>query len=157
MIRILIFQAIFLTCAWYAWNAGGRPERAAMLAQALAYLITLSTGYLKVAGGFTNLVEGWLIADILLLAALIWLALRANRIWTIVLAGLHLAAVFAHLTKFVYPELPAFGYAVFLQLWAYPMLLTTVIGTRNHQARLRMYGADPDWKPRHLRLVPSSY
>jgi hypothetical protein len=118
-----------------------------MLAQAAAYLITLSTGYLRVAGGFTSIVEGWLIADTLLLVALIWLALRANRVWTIVLAGLHLAAVFVHLAKAAYPQLPPFGYALFLQLWAYPMLLTTAIGIRCHQVRLRRFGTYPDWKP----------
>ncbi|UUR08140.1 hypothetical protein [Sphingomonas glaciei] len=146
MIRILIFQVIFLTCVWYAWKAGGQPERAAMLAQAVAYSITLSTGYLRVAGGFTNIVEGWLIADILLLAALIWLALQANRLWTLLLAGLHLAAIFVHLAKATYPQFPPFGYALFLQFWAYPMLLTTAIGIRRHQIRLRRYGPYPDWK-----------
>lgn len=157
MIRILIFLTIFVACAWYAWRAGGQPERAAMLAQALALFITLSTGFLEVAGGFTNLVAGWLLADVFLLLALIWLALRANRLWTIVLAGMHLAAIFAHLTKVIYPNLPAFGYAVFLQLWGYPMLLTTAIGVRKHQRRLRLQGADMDWKPRMTgRIQPSS-
>lgn len=146
MIRILIFQVIFLTCAWYAWRAGGLPERTAMLAQAVAYLITLSTGYLRVAGGFTSIVEGWLIADLLLMAALIWLALQANRLWTLVLAGLHVAAILVHLAKATYPQFPPFGYALFLQFWAYPMLLTTMIGVRSHQLRLRQHGSYPDWK-----------
>lgn len=147
MIRIALFLAAFLLCAGYAIRAGGRPERAAMLAQGLALTLTLATGFLTVSGGFLKEVTGWLIADGLLLVALTWLALRANRLWPIVLAGLQLAAVFAHLTKAIYPELPAFGYAIFLQLWAWPMLATSALGIRAHKRRVARHGPEADWKP----------
>lgn len=145
MIRIALFLTAFLLCVWYAFKAGGKPERGAMLAQGLALLITVSTGFLRVSGDFLSLLLGWLLADVLLLVLLVVLALRANRLWTIVLAGLQLAAVFVHLAKILYPALPAFGYALFLQMWAWPMLLATGVGIRNHQRRLRQQGTDPDW------------
>jgi hypothetical protein len=147
MIRIALFLAAFFLCAWYAFKAGGRPERLAMLAQGLALLLTLATGFLTVSGGFWKEVPGWLAADALLLMGLTWLALRANRLWPIVLAGLQLATMFAHLAKALYPHLPALGYAVLLQMWAWPMLLTTAIGVRAHQLRERRHRSVPDWKP----------
>lgn len=145
MIRVALFFAAFLLCALYAWKAGGKPERGAMLAQGFALLVTVSTGFLRVSGDFLSLLLGWLLADVLLLVLLVALALKANRLWTIVIAGLQLAAVFVHLAKILYPALPAFGYALFLQMWAWPMLLSTAIGVRNHQRRLRRHGTDPDW------------
>lgn len=148
MIHVAAFLTAFIACAWYALIAGGRPERAAMLAQAVALFLTLSTGFWQVSGDFASLVVGWVIADGLLLFVLTIIALRANRLWPIVLAGLQLSASLVHLTKTLYPNLPAVGYAAFLQIWAWPMLAVTVWGTRNHQRRLSRFGSDPEWKPR---------
>jgi len=153
MIRIALFLVAFLLCASYAIKTGGQPERAAMLAQALALLLSSATGFLTVSGGFWTEVPGWLIADGLLLIALTGLALRANRYWPIALAGLQMAAMFAHLTKAIYPALPPFGYALLLQMWAWPMLATTAIGIRAHQLRVRRSGPEPDWKPSDLNPI----
>jgi hypothetical protein len=146
MIHVVAFHAAFLACAWYALTAGGRPERAAMLAQAVALILTLSTRFIHVSGDFASLRVWWAITDGLLLLALTLIALRADRLWPIVLAGLQLSASFVHLTKTLFPDLPASGYAVFLQMWAWPMLAVTAWGTRRHQKRVRCFGSERDWK-----------
>ena len=151
MLRVAVFHAAFLLCAWYAVRVGGTPERAAMFAQGLALALTLSTGFLHVSGAFETLLPAWLAIDLLLFVALTILALLADRIWTMVLAGLQLAAVFAHLAKGLYPDLPPFGYAVFLQLWAYPMLVVTALGVRKHHLRTRQHGPEPHWTRAEFR------
>ena len=122
-----------------------------MLAQAVALILTLSMRFVYVSGDFASLKFWWAIADGLLLVSLTLIALRANRLWPIVLAGLQLSASFVHLTKALYPDLPASGYAVFLQMWAWPMLAVTAWGTRQHQRRIRCFGSEPDWKARRRR------
>ena len=149
MIHVAAFHAAFILCAWYALTAGGRPERAAMLAQAVALILTLLSRFSHVYGDFVSLKFWWAIIDGLLLMVLTLIALRADRLWPIILAGLQLSASFVHLAKTIYPDLPASGYAVLLQMWSWPMLAVTAWGTRQHQKRIRCFGSEPDWKARH--------
>ena len=146
MTRLTLFVAAFILCATYAYKSGGQPERAAIAAQGIALIITFSTGLLSGSDDFSFMVWGWLGADLLLMVALLGIALRANRIWTIVLAGLHLAALFAHLAKALHPQLSPFAYALFLQFWGWPMLTCTAIGVRSHQKRRAQALVVPDWK-----------
>ncbi len=146
MIHIVAFGAAFVTCAWYAFTVGGKPERAAMFAQLVALILSMAVGFLTVSGNFVSLVAGWALVDGGLAIVLIMIALTSNRHWPIVLAGLQVAATFVHLAKLAYPELPATGYAIFTQMWAWPMLLVTAIGTRNHRLRRLRLGRYPDWK-----------
>lgn len=146
MIHIASFAVAFMACCIYALLAGGWPERAAMLAQLGALILTLLTGFLHVSGMFHSFIWGWAIADVGLAAVLTILALQANRYWTIILAGLQVAAVFVHVGKVLFPALPATGYAMFLQLWAWPMLIVTAVGTFNHRQRSARLGSERDWK-----------
>jgi hypothetical protein len=146
VIHVAAFHAAFFACAFYVWRAGGWPEKLAALAQAAALCITVLSGFGSVSGGFTRLVDWWALADSLLAAILILIALRANRLWPILLAGLQVSATFAHLTKAVFEQMPPTGYAIFVQMWSWPMLAVTTWGTRNHQRRLRKFGSEADWK-----------
>lgn len=156
MIHIASFAVAFVACCTYALFAGGWPERAAMLAQLGALILTLSTGFLNVSGKFQSLIWGWAIADVGLAVALTLLALRANRYWTIVLAGLQVAAVWVHVAKMLFPALPATGYAMFLQLWAWPMLVVTAAGTYNHRQRNARFGSERGWKTSWRLSTPST-
>jgi hypothetical protein len=118
----------------------------AMLAQLGALLLSLTAGMLHVAGGFQTLPTGLAIADVLLGIALTVLALWANRYWPIVLAGLQVATILAHLAKSVFPPLPPVGYAILVTVWAWPMLAVTAVGILNHHRRVLRYGAERDWK-----------
>ncbi|MCW3796509.1 hypothetical protein OMW55_01620 [Sphingomonas sp. BN140010] len=153
MIRLGLFLAAFFLCATYAYKVGGQPERAAITAQGFALIITLSTELLRGSVTFSFLVWGWLVADTLLIFMLIALALRANRIWTMVLAGLQLAAIFAHVAKALYPQLPPLAYALFLQFWGWPMLVCTMAGTLNHRSRVLRGVSQPEWKPRIIMFA----
>lgn len=147
MIHIIAFNLALFPCLAYSLKFGGAPERVAISAQLIAYLVTLLAAHVPSLAGFHFLAQGLALIDLILLALLTALALKANRLWTIGLAGLQFATILIHLSKALYPALPATSYAVFAQFWAWPMLITTAIGTRNHRARTKRAGAEQDWKP----------
>lgn len=146
MIHMFAFTVAFIACLGYAIYAGGKPERAAILAQLVALLLSLaaiSFGSIPVRG----LPIGLALVDFSLALALTILAMKANRFWTIVLAGMQVATIFAHFARLLAFPLPAAGYVIFVQFWSWPMLMVTAIGTYKHQSRKRKFGEEPDWKP----------
>lgn len=148
MIHVVLFNILFGCCLIYGLKYGGGPERAVVLAEAAALFLTITAiHFLPQAADFTGLANALALIDLGLLAAFAAIALRANRLWTIVLAGLQLSTVLVHVSKALVPALPAASYAIFEQFWAWPVLLTTAIGTQRHRARVRKYGDEQDWKP----------
>lgn len=146
MIHVIAFAATFLVCLIYVYSAGGGPERLAILAQLVAFLLSIvaiSFRWMR----FEGLPLGLVMIDVALAVALTFLSLKANRLWPIVLAGMQVATLFAHLAKILSFPLPAAGYAIFVQFWGWPMLIVTALGTYNHRARIEKYGPERDWKP----------
>ena len=146
MIHVLAFTATLLACLGYSLNAGGKPERVAILAQVTAFLFTVIVLSFRWTA-FEHFPLGLAFIDVILAAALTLLALKANRLWPIILAGMQVATVFAHVAKALSFPLPAAGYAIFVQFWGWPMLIVTGLGTYKHRARTRRSGDEPDWKP----------
>jgi hypothetical protein len=152
MIHVVAFAAAFLACFAYVFSAGGRPERAAIIAQLVALLLSL------IAISFRSIpIRGLPIAlalvDVALAVALTMLALKANRLWPIVLAGMQVATIFAHLARLLSFPLPAAGYVIFVQFWSWPMLMVTAIGAFRHHRRTMRLGEERDWKPLWPHLV----
>lgn len=148
MIRIVVFEMSFIACLVYALRCGGKPERASVTVLACANILSIVVIYaFPRAAGFGTLAEALAVIDFLLLIGLTWIALRANRLWTIVLAGLQLSLILIHISKAMYPALPAASYGIFAQFWAWPMIVVVAIGTRRHAARTRQFGEESDWKP----------
>lgn len=146
MTHQLAFAAAFLVCLGYTCWAGGRPERAAISAQLVALLLSLiAISFRSIPA--VKLSAGLALVDALLAVALTMLALRSNRLWPIVLAGMQVATIFAHLAKILSFPLPPAGYVIFVQFWSWPMLLVTALGTYRHRTRVRRFGDEPDWKP----------
>lgn len=146
MIHVVAFTTTFLACFAYAFVAGGRPERFAMVAQLIAFV----WGVFAISFRWTNwdgFPVGVAVSDLGLALALVVLALKSNRLWPVVLAGLQVSAVFAHVAKLLSFPLPTAGYAIFVQLWGWPMLLVTAFGTYKHRQRTRRNGPEKDWKP----------
>jgi hypothetical protein len=158
MIHIIGFNVFLAFCLIFSLRSGGQPERLAMLAQVGAALSTiLAIQVLPRFTAFSGNAPALFSIDVILLLALVWLAMRANRTWTIVLAGLQLSTVIVHLSKAAYPALPAASYGVFAQFWAWPMLVTTFAGIFQHRARVKRLGYEPDWKPLWPRSVPAEF
>src|SRR5438270_11934619 len=98
MIHIFAFAAAFLACFAYAFWAGGKPERAAIVAQLVALLLSMAAISFRSIPA-SGVPAGLALVDLALAIALGSLALTSNRLWPIVLAGMQVATLFAHLAR----------------------------------------------------------
>ena len=144
MLPVQIFYAILLACCLYATLRGGVPEKIGAGIFAIATI--LSTVAMSGRGSRYEWVEvGVFAVDVATLLAVLALALRANRFWTLWVAALQIIGTAGHAVKLADPALVPAGYAMAMALWSYPMLLLLVLGTWNHQRRLARNGVDPSW------------
>lgn len=144
MLRIAFFDVLIFVSSGYALLRGGAPERIVGAALPIAYGATLLS-YAELSVRFDRVETGVLVVDAVLLVILTMVALRADRAWPILLAGLQLATVGAHLVKLDDVGVTRVAYALAMAVWSYPMLFALAWGTRRHRLRLRANGADQDW------------
>ncbi len=140
------FSAMLVITLLAIWKGGG-PER---VAGAIFLAMYLSDRlYHLVFGKAINLGTVDLYhagADLVVAAALIALALRANRMYPLCLAGLQVIAFSAHLTREMIPGMTPIAYATLFILPSYVQLPTLALGLRAHRQRLRRFGPYRDWR-----------
>lgn len=144
MAHMAFFATLLLISSGYAMWRGGAPERAVGCSMVAAYVATLFS-HSEFAIRFTDVELGVLTIDILLMVILMAVALKADRGWPILLAGLHLTTVGAHAVRMIEPEMIEVTYAVMLSMWSYPMVVALALGTWRHRRRLQAVGYDRDW------------
>lgn len=83
--------------------------------------------------------------DVMLLACLFVLMLKANRFWTIWICSMQAITVLSHLPMLFIPDLIPLAYRAVITIWAYPMLAVLAIATWRHRERLQRYGSDKPW------------
>lgn len=142
--RMMLFAALLLGSCAYALLRGGAPERIVAGSLLAAYAATL-LAYTELATRFERVETAVLLVDAVLLCSLVAVALRADRGWALVVAGLHLATVGAHLIKIFDANMIRVTYAVMIAAWSYPMLALLALGTWRHRRRLRAHGHDHPW------------
>ncbi|SUJ23466.1 Uncharacterised protein [Sphingomonas paucimobilis] len=143
---LFLFLGVMTLCCAYALARGGPPERASALLQLGAFASDEAVHRLVDGRAYTALAAGSALVDLSLLVALTVLASRSTRHWPLWVAGWQLAAIVAHLAKLLDPAMQATGYAIQLQIWAYPMLLATAAGAWRYQTRRSAGLIEPDWK-----------
>jgi hypothetical protein len=122
--------AAFLSavCGFALWR-GGRPERLAAAACVVAWLAT----YL--AEDRANWVDpqwGILIVDALLLAVMLWLALTADRLWTLGAAAFQLLAVVTHGAMLADRTMGGWAYMTGGVIFSYLVIASIGVGTWLH-------------------------
>ncbi len=144
MDRVWLFYAIQVAASGYALLRGGAPERLTGLALLLA---AVSTGLVQrnIPFLFAGLEAGVLIVDLILLAAMVAITLKADRFWPAWATALHALGTGAHLARAISPDVIRLVYAVLSAAWSYPIVLLLVIGTVRHSRRIRARGWDLDW------------
>lgn len=156
MLRIAIFLIMLLGVCGYALWRGGAPERiaaAALLAATIGSAIFRSEAEAR----FLDVEVGIFVIDVLLLAVLFAIMLRADRGWPILVSALHLCTVGAHALRFIDPDMIRVTYVVMVTAWSWPMVIALGIGTWRHRTRLRLYGYDRAWSaPISAEASPAS-
>lgn len=136
VVRATIFIIAYLLATAYALTRGGRPERQASLVMAGGLLLTwlLIHPFVRRYHGPEF---GVAIADTLMLAAFVWIALRADRFWPLWMAAMQAVIVLLHLSMslkaYTFPNY----YKNTTQLWSYPQIALLFVGTLRHRLRMQ--------------------
>lgn len=152
MLHVLAFNLAQLLATVYSLAKGGAPERVTGGSLLLATLFTraLQNDY---AVRFARVEWSVFWVDLVLLAALMTVALLADRFWTLWLVALQALGTGAHLIRLIDHDVLRFAYAVLTAVWSYPMLLLLMAGTARHGARRKLHGRDRDWSGRALEAA----
>jgi hypothetical protein len=123
--------ALIVACSAALWR-GGRPERLAAIAMALAWLAsTFAQRSLQLWGPQTQI----MIIDGLLLAALLVIALRSDRWWPMWACGFHGLGVLLHVTMMIDPGIWGRAYYVAGAIFSYLTLLALLVGSLSRPRR----------------------
>jgi len=144
MVRIQLFQTLLILCCSYGLIRGGRPERFAVIIVMVGFFLTIAVAA-PVSERFSHVEVSIFLVDTAMLASFFYLALNAERFWTIWLCAMQSIQVLTHLPIMVIPELLPQAYGAVAAIWAYPMLIVLAVGTYRHQQRLRRFGVDKSW------------
>jgi hypothetical protein len=153
MWHVILFNLVLVTVCAHALLRGGAPERIAAIVYPVASLLTVvaAPAWRWPTDGVN---WGVLAVDSALLAALVALALHANRFWPIWASAFQGFALLGHVSVVAAPSIAPVVYATMLAIAGYPMLGLLAIGAIHH-ARLQRAGAfHPDWTNFRSRFGP---
>jgi len=129
-----------------AYHRGGPPERLA--ATIIVAWVVSDVFFSLVSGpfGFDRVDATQVLLDGGELVAIMWLALRANRMWPLWAAAAQLMCVSGHLVAFVEPGGMKRAYWAMTQLPAYIQLIALVCGAVAHARRYERIGPYRSWR-----------
>ena len=141
----ILALAVVIAAAFVAVARGGPPERLA--AGIIVGWIMADAGYHLAFGpsGFTRVDPVHLVLDGGELVAILWLALRANRMWPLWAAAAQLICVSGHMALFVEPGMTQ-AYWAMTQLPQYIQLTALVLGAVAHARRYDRIGPYRSWR-----------
>ncbi len=142
-----LYLILLVIVTGYALLRGGAPERlvAAMILAAVA-ASAVAISYSSWIFGSREV--GLFVVDLVLSAAVVTVALLAERFWPLWLSALLILSVLLQLAIWYAPLYYRVIYLVLHALSAYPTLLLLAVGTRRHQKRLKAHGHDAPWSRR---------
>ena len=146
MLGAFMFLAFFGGSVGYSAWKGGAPERCAAALLLLGLIGSASVGVIHIQGAFHSIPVRLAMVDGTLAAALMLLAVRANRVWLIPLAACQVAAVLGHVAKLAAPDMVPLGYAFLVSIWGWPMTGLLVFGTWCQDKRAKAGHLDRPWR-----------
>lgn len=146
MRSVIVFAGLF-TLALCAELYAGKPEKIVarfMLAELVADLIK----QVLVGSATFRSMNGFLFtAELVLLATFVFVALKANRVWPLIVAGLQLLICLTHVARlFSSPSSNAQFYWALTSLPSFLICLIVALAIFVHRRRIRRFGPVPDWR-----------
>ena len=143
--EVILALMVLFGAALVAVARGGPPERLA--AGIIVCWIIADVSYHLVFGpsGFDRVDPVHLVLDGGELVAIVWLALRANRMWPLWAAAAQLICVSGHLALFIEPGMRR-AYWAMTQLPQYIQLTALVLGAVAHARRFERIGPYRSWR-----------
>lgn len=130
----ITFWTMLVSVGVYAYARGGSQERATaamLVGAAVGTVFVRSAAALR----YSAVEVGVLTIDVVLFVALVVMAARSGRGWSIALAVLQAVTLLGHLGKRLDPDLWRLGYAIMVTGPAYPGLVALAIGVLQHGRR----------------------
>lgn len=159
--RTWIQHACYFLLLLACLRKGGGPEK--LSAIVLAGMIVVDQFY-HFVGGHGGLLAGvdrfHAGLDTIACALLIAIALKANRSYTLWLAGFQIVAVMAHIARFVTPDILPIAYYVMYVGPSWLQLVTLAIGLMAHIQRETQHGSYRSWRgssPRSPAMAPGNW
>lgn len=143
MLRYLLQIALLIAAAIYAWRRGGRPERGvAATLVAIAAIDPVMHWILGTVGRYDTLNVVHAAIDFGGFCALLAIALKADRIWTLWAASAQLLALTSHGLRMLEIPMAEIVYAVVTRAPFYILILMLIAGTwLEHRRRRRIPAA----------------
>ena len=140
MTRFLLQVALVCLVFIAAWRAGGRPERLV----ASIYLAMLAVGSLHAVafgpfdqGGYKSFYGFRAALDGAALLAVVFVALRYDRWWTLWVGSVQLIAVIAHILRLIEMPIPLLAFDIMERWPVWMAVLITGVGTFLHARQPR--------------------
>lgn len=159
------FQAAIVALLFLlALARGGAPEKwcacillAAIIAARLHEIVTVGVAGTWSVGGFATDELAYLLIDFLTFAALGAVALQANRMYPLWMAGVQLTALLTHIAERTTDVIAPLAYAILNLSTFYLAILLLAGGLAAHMRRSRSGGTYPSWRsdlPRSQAMLP---
>lgn len=143
---VLTSLTLFAAASLYSLLRGGPPERIA--AKIVIVWILTDVGYHLLFGpsGFVFVDPAHLVIDGAELVAIVWLALRANRVWPVWAAAAQVMTFLGHIVVLIGESGINYAYWAMTQLPPYIQLFAMVCGAVSHSRRYRQIGPYRSWR-----------
>lgn len=143
---VLIQVLLILAVVVLAFRRGGEPERLAAAIIVVWMVSDISYHLLFGPSGFDRVDPVHVVLDGGELVAIVWLALRANRMWPLWAAAAQLICVTGHLAVMVEPDGIRRAYWVMTQVPPFIQLVALLLGALAHARRERRLGRYRSWR-----------
>jgi hypothetical protein len=145
-IEVVLSLALFAAAGFYAWRRGGPPERLAAKIVIIWIMVDVTYHLLFGPSGFIEVDPAHLVIDGAELVAIIWLALRANRVWPVWAAAAQVMTFSGHIVALIDRGGFDRAYWAMTQLPPFIQLLALVCGAAFHYRRFRRIGPYRSWR-----------
>ncbi|WP_160613001.1 hypothetical protein [Pontixanthobacter aestiaquae] len=126
---------------------GREPEK--LSAGAFVWLLVSSSVYRWLSdqqASLQSLDIGFFLIDVSVAAIMIVIALRANRMYTLWLAGFQIIATFAHLARGLTDAISPIAYAIMYIAPSYFQIIILAFGIWFHHKRVKRHGSYRSWR-----------
>lgn len=122
MLRVILFYGLLFGVCAYAFVRGRTAERQTASVFLLGFFLTVVTYSIAAHRYLRVETQTWAI-DSVMLAAMLFIALRSRLRSMALIAALQAVTVLAHLAKAIDPDSLRTTYKIALAFWSYPQLL----------------------------------
>lgn len=137
------YAMLFLLCQF----RGGAPER--QLSAVLFAMLVFDKIHHWLLGGsimWHHANVGHIGVDLLVMPCVFVIALHANRVYPLWIAGAEIISVLGHVYRLSLTEINRFAYDMMVVMPSYIQLVAMTLGIAFHMSRRRRLGSYPSWR-----------